>query len=300
MRNYRKYLVPFILIVIIVIGISKLDIQSVSKHDKTKNNTIIVENNNATSSDGNEENKDVVNSDKDDIVISETAYPDIKKESKDKKKKGNNNSPKNKNDLNSKKSLIINKRTASKTKGSVPDSKKRDEKADNSKKNKTQKDSLKKDNSEKDNYKKDSSKNNTSPTKEPVNNNYIKCNVTIDCSVLLSNMDKLDNNIANYVPKSGKLLEKTSIKVKKGATAYDVLTAVCKEKKIAYDAEYSSIYKTSYVKGIGHIYEKMAGDMSGWLYLVDDAAPNVGASAYVIKDGECVTWTYTCSGRAGS
>lgn len=51
-------------------------------------------------------------------------------------------------------------------------------------------------------------------------------------------------------PTSGKLLDKTSIKIKKGSSAYDVLTAVCKLKKIAYDAEYSPIYKTSYVKGL--------------------------------------------------
>ena len=40
-----------------------------------------------------------------------------------------------------------------------------------------------------------------------------------------------------------------------------MLTAACKLKKIAYDAEYSPIYKTSYVKGIGYLYEKMAGDI---------------------------------------
>ena len=137
-------------------------------------------------------------------------------------------------------------------------------------------------------------------TDEKDDKNYIKCDVTIDCTILLSNMDKLNKNARKYVPDSGKLLDKTSIKIKKGSSAYDVLTAVCKLKKIAYDAEYSPIYKTSYVKGIGYLYEKMAGDMSGWLYLVDGVTPNVGSSAYKLKGGEHIEWTYTCSGRAGS
>ena len=46
--------------------------------------------------------------------------------------------------------------------------------------------------------------------------------------------------------------------------------------------------------------EKMAGDMSGWLYLVDGVTPNVGSSACKLKGGEHIEWTYTCSGRAGS
>ncbi len=64
-----------------------------------------------------------------------------------------------------------------------------------------------------------------------------------------------------------------------------MLVAACKEKNIAYDATYSAIYNSSYVKGIGYLYEKMAGDMSGWLYLVDGKTPNVGASAYRINGG---------------
>lgn len=138
-------------------------------------------------------------------------------------------------------------------------------------------------------------------TKEPEENKeYVKCNITIDCSILLSNMDKLEKNVRKYVPKDGRLLDNIEIKVKKGASVYDVLVAACKEKNIAYDATYSAIYNSSYVKGIGYLYEKMAGDMSGWLYLVDGKTPNVGASAYKINGGEQIEWMYTCSGRAGS
>ena len=113
-------------------------------------------------------------------------------------------------------------------------------------------------------------------------------------------MDKLEKNVRKYVPKDGRMLDNIEIKVKKGASVYDVLVAACKEKNIAYDATYSAIYNSSYIKGIGYLYEKMAGDMSGWLYLVDGKTPNVGASAYRINGGEQIEWMYTCSGRAGS
>ena len=129
---------------------------------------------------------------------------------------------------------------------------------------------------------------------------YIRCEVTIDCSVLLSNMDALQKNVRKYVPKDGMLLQKLSVKVKEGASAYDALVTACKAKKIAYDAEYSKMYNGVYVKGIGYLYEKMAGDMSGWLYQVDGKLPNVGASRYIMRDGDTLNWTYTCSGRVGS
>lgn len=209
-----------------------------------------------------------------------------------------------KSDSDKKKSISKTKKDVSKNKPTIKEknaSEKKKTKKGTAKKDKDKKASSSKDTTKKDTTKKDTTKSETVPPNEGDDEkNYIRCNVTIDCGILLSNMDKLDKNARKYVPENGKLLEKTSIMVKKGASAYDVLTEACKQNKIAYDAEYSPVYKSSYVKGIGYLYEKMAGDMSGWLYRVDGKTPNVGASAYKLKDGESVEWLYTCSGRAGS
>ena len=325
MKNYRKFLIPIVLVILLVLGVSRLDIQSVKNHDMADDNIVAEESDKSSDNDTSSEIKEDENSlqqdDKNDIGRSEdkTDSGDIasdeKEEGKNLKKKNTSKKDalkngslgeskkskkeiglKNKSNTRNDKSISANKNTEKKSNVSEKNTNKKN----TTRKNKTNKDAAKKNTSDKNTKKDNTSVSDKNSTDEKDDKNYIKCDVTIDCTILLSNMDKLNKNARKYVPDSGKLLDKTSIKIKKGSSAYDVLTAVCKLKKIAYDAEYSPIYKTSYVKGIGYLYEKMAGDMSGWLYLVDGVTPNVGSSAYKLKGGEHIEWTCTCSGRAGS
>lgn len=37
--------------------------------------------------------------------------------------------------------------------------------------------------------------------------------------------------------------------------------------------------------------------MSGWIYKVNGTAPNRGASAYKVSDGDAISWYYTCDGK---
>ncbi len=306
MKNYRKYLVPFILIILIAVGISKLNIESVSRHENV--NKAEMKDAEATAGIAGESEKTVENS------APPNKVSDNKKEEnavtdKDGEKSDKNNNTDLKNSKKSKKKKKSEKKqeTEKSDKNSGKTDKKASEKNDGKstekKQNKVKKQNDNSRNNGKDKPEKTSVpyKKEQTPTKEPEENKeYVKCNITIDCSILLSNMDKLEKNVRKYVPKGGRLLDNIEIKVKKGASVYDVLVAACKEKNIAYDATYSAIYNSSYVKGIGYLYEKMAGDMSGWLYLVDGKTPNVGASAYRINGGEQIEWMYTCSGRAGS
>lgn len=128
----------------------------------------------------------------------------------------------------------------------------------------------------------------------------ITCKLVIDCSALEGNMDQLGEQMQSYIPSDGMILESTSISVEEGQSAYDILAKGCKMYDIALDAEYTTLYSGYYVKGIGYLYEKQAGDMSGWFYQVNGKTPNVGACAYTLSDGDEVTWVYSCSGRVGS
>lgn len=128
----------------------------------------------------------------------------------------------------------------------------------------------------------------------------ITCKLVIDCSVLKDNMDMLEEQMKSYIPSDGMILESTSISIEEGKSAYDILAKGCKLYDIALDAEYTTLYSGYYVKGIGYLYEKQAGNMSGWFYQVNGKTPNVGASAYTLADGDEVTWMYSCSGRVGS
>lgn len=122
------------------------------------------------------------------------------------------------------------------------------------------------------------------------------CTITIRCDTLLDHKSELSEAVKKKIPAKGMILEKTTVKISSTETAYSILQKVCKAAGIHLDAEYSSAFSTEYVQGIGELYEKEAGDMSGWLYTVNGKLPNIGASRYQISPGDTVEWVYTCDG----
>lgn len=134
-----------------------------------------------------------------------------------------------------------------------------------------------------------------SPAKEPKEGMVIGT-VTIDCTRLQNNMDALDANLRGFVPASGYIVRGQSFQLKEGANAYMALQAVCKELDIQLDASYTPFYNSYYIKGIGYLYEKNAGRKSGWLYSVNGEIPKVGVSSYTIREGDQITFMYTCNG----
>lgn len=125
----------------------------------------------------------------------------------------------------------------------------------------------------------------------------ITCTIEIRCDSLVENKKNAQESIWKYIPSNGQIMEKVSVKVDKGASVYDVLEKACKAKNVALDSDYTPMYKSYYVRGIGNIYEKQAGDMSGWIYKVNGKAPNRGASIFKVSDGDEISWRYTCDGR---
>jgi hypothetical protein len=125
----------------------------------------------------------------------------------------------------------------------------------------------------------------------------ITCYLEIRCDKLVENKSKADKSIWDYIPDDGTLLSKTKVSVEKGTTAYELLSMVCQSQNIALDAEYTPMYQSYYVSGIGHLYEKQAGSMSGWIYKVNGKAPNKGASSFTMSEGDECVWNYTCDGK---
>ena len=261
MKNYRKYLVPFILIILIAVGISKINIESVSRHENVNK----AEMKDAEATSGESEKTAENSTESNEVSDNKKEENDVTDKNGEKSDKNNNtdlkNSKKNKKKNKSEKQEERKKSDKNSGKTDKKSLGKNDGKSSEKKQNK-----VKKQNDNSRNNSKDKPKKTTAPykkeqpaTKKPEENKeYVKCNITIDCSILLSNMDKLEKNVRKYVPKDGRLLDNIEIKVKKGASVYDVLVAACKEKNIAYDATYSAIYNSSYIKGICYLYEKMA------------------------------------------
>lgn len=115
----------------------------------------------------------------------------------------------------------------------------------------------------------------------------------ISCSELSENMDRLtDKAVEDYIPKDGKILAPTEVAFAEGESVYDCLYRICRQKDIQLESSYDSVYKSRYIEGIGHLYEKDAGKMSGWVYEVDGKQPDYGCSSYKPKGGEKVLWKY--------
>lgn len=92
-------------------------------------------------------------------------------------------------------------------------------------------------------------------------------------------------------PENGTILDDTELSISEGDTAFDVLISATKKNKIQID--YDSSNETVYVKGINGLYEFDCGELSGWMYKVNGETPNVGCSAYKLKNGDVIEWVYT-------
>lgn len=119
-----------------------------------------------------------------------------------------------------------------------------------------------------------------------------KATVSIDCSKIWAHEADLNADKADYVPKDGVVLGETEVFFDGEVTAYDLLQAVCQERKIQMDAEDSAYGK--YVKGIAQLYAGDCGDMSGWMYKVNGEFAEVGCDAYTVQEGDEICWVFIC------
>ena len=103
---------------------------------------------------------------------------------------------------------------------------------------------------------------------------------------LAINCDKVAGR-EDYIPESGVILEETEYEFEAGETVYDILVEACRENNI--QTEFSG----SYVSGINYIYEFDYGELSGWMYFINDEEASVGCDSYVLSDGDRIEWIYS-------
>ena len=64
--------------------------------------------------------------------------------------------------------------------------------------------------------------------------------------------------------------------------------------KIHMEFVETPMYNSAYIEGINNLYEFDTGELSGWMYKVNDWFPNYGCSRYQIKENDKIEWVYTC------
>lgn len=132
------------------------------------------------------------------------------------------------------------------------------------------------------------------PTETVTETDAKVCTINISCATVLNNMDKLKEEKKEIVPPGGIILSGYEVEVKDGDTAYDVLVRACQENRIHMDADFTPAYGSAYIKGIGNIYERDCGNLSGWTYCVNGIFPGMGCSSYNVHEGDTVEFLYTC------
>ena len=118
------------------------------------------------------------------------------------------------------------------------------------------------------------------------------CTISIKCTSVLKNMDKLSSGKAKYVPSNGIILSTSTIEFKEGENVYDILKRSCSAAGIPMSARNSSM--GIYVEGINGLFEFDCGGTSGWMYSVNGNAPNHSCSEHTVKNGDSIVWYYTC------
>ncbi len=122
----------------------------------------------------------------------------------------------------------------------------------------------------------------------------IYCTLSISCATIWDNLEKFDENKKDLLPEDGYILAPVKVEFSRGETGFDILLSQCQSRGIHMDHNTVPLYKSKYVKGIGNIYEFDCGELSGWIFRVNDEIFNTGSSNYQLKEGDNIQWVYSC------
>ena len=127
-----------------------------------------------------------------------------------------------------------------------------------------------------------------------ISENKTACTISISCSTLLNNLDRVKKNKISVIPSDAWILKAVNAEFGEGESVFDVTKRVCMENKIPFEFTLAPIYNTAYIEGIGNIYEFDCGSTSGWLYKVNGEFKSYGCSDCKLNDGDIIEWVYTC------
>lgn len=137
---------------------------------------------------------------------------------------------------------------------------------------------------------------NLNPTENKVEGEKI-VKLTINAQILTEKAikDKLKPEYQTYVPENGFFAKDVEIGIKgDDVTVEDVLQAYADEHDLKLEIADSAGFK--FLQSINHIGAGSAGDMSGWLYMVNNVSPSVSMSAKKLTGGENILFIYSADG----
>ncbi|MBE7038724.1 MAG: DUF4430 domain-containing protein [Ruminococcaceae bacterium] len=141
---------------------------------------------------------------------------------------------------------------------------------------------------------KDKILNDISKEKSEEETNLNVCTLVVRCDSVLDNLEKLNKEKTEIIPKDGIIFSDENIEFSDGESVFDLLVRELKKNKIHFDFVSNPQYNSAYIKGISNLYEFDCGSLSGWLYKVNGTKPIYGCSQYKINKGDKIEFYYSC------
>ena len=132
------------------------------------------------------------------------------------------------------------------------------------------------------------------PQETEVVDKPLTCTLSVRCDTILEHMEWLDKAKVDIVPSDGVVFAETTVTFYEGESVFNLLLREMKKNRIHMEFEDTPLYNSAYIEGIANLYEFDCGELSGWMYKVNDWFPNYGCSRYLLQDGDKVEWVYTC------
>ncbi len=115
------------------------------------------------------------------------------------------------------------------------------------------------------------------------------CTVIINCEKALAQSD----NLSVELPNDGIILSIDEYEFHEGDTAFDVFRNAMEENDILF--EYSdNMGGGKMVDGINNLYNGDCGDLSGWMFIINDEMSMENSDSVTVKAGDKLVFAYSC------
>ena len=120
---------------------------------------------------------------------------------------------------------------------------------------------------------------------------YVTMSVRVDAFV--ENMPLLDSDMHELVPVDGIIFPESLVTLYEGDSVFDVLQRELRA--VGVNMSFSTLpgFDLVLVDAISNFFPLDAAPMSGWQYRVNRENPLVGASQYILSDGDVIEWRFT-------
>lgn len=114
----------------------------------------------------------------------------------------------------------------------------------------------------------------------------LTCSLSVRCDTAVGKAD--------IAPGDGLIFSEDKVVFYEEESVFNVLVREMKKNKIHLEFVNVPLYNSSYIEGIGNLYEFDCGELSGWMYKVNGIFPDYGSSSYKLNNGDIIEWVYTC------